>query len=130
MRLITVLRAQHLDRMFKKHWVIQGRRKIIETGAEAALTAKGIPVIDASEAIKEKRQIEKYVVVINKTIISVVTVIVATYKYFILNFNIYCISSLKCISLFNCIVFHDFKWAILSNSYSSPLIVLKLCDNN
>ncbi|XP_026470829.1 39S ribosomal protein L37, mitochondrial-like [Ctenocephalides felis] len=59
MRLITVLRAQHLDRMFKKHWVIQGRRKIIETGAEAALTAKGIPVIDASEAIKEKRQIEK-----------------------------------------------------------------------
>lgn len=109
MRLITVLRAQHLDRMFKKHWVIQGRRKIIETGAKAALTAKGIPVIDASEAIKEKRQIEKYVVVINKTIISVVTVIVATYKYFILNFNIYCISSLKCISLFNCIIFHDFK---------------------
>ncbi|KAG6449976.1 39S ribosomal protein L37, mitochondrial [Manduca sexta] len=54
MRLSPVLRRQHIDFMFKKHWLVQGKRIPIETGAEEKLKKKGIKVEDALEFIKEK----------------------------------------------------------------------------
>lgn len=61
MRLTTVLRAQHIGRMFKKHWLSQGKRKILDTRAENILAAKGIRVVDALEVVVEKEEITPYV---------------------------------------------------------------------
>ncbi|CAG9789310.1 unnamed protein product [Diatraea saccharalis] len=56
MRLSQVLKKQHLDFMFKKHWLVQGKRVPIDTGVEEYLKNKGIPVVDALEFIKEKEE--------------------------------------------------------------------------
>lgn len=59
MRLSQVLSRQHIDFMFKKHWLIQGKRVPIDTGIEEQLKAKGIKVEDALEFVKgepEKRE--------------------------------------------------------------------------
>lgn len=60
MRLTQQLRAQHLGFMFKKHWQIQGKRVPNDTGAEAALTAKGIKVVDAKEFAFTKPKVDLY----------------------------------------------------------------------
>ncbi|XP_014372193.2 39S ribosomal protein L37, mitochondrial [Papilio machaon] len=54
MKLSRVLNRQHIDFMFKKHWLVQGKRVPIDTGVEDVLREKGIPVEDALEFIKEK----------------------------------------------------------------------------
>ncbi|XP_026743157.1 39S ribosomal protein L37, mitochondrial [Trichoplusia ni] len=54
MRLSQVLNRQHIGFMFKKHWVVQGKRVPIDTGVEDVLKAKGIPVEDALEFIKDE----------------------------------------------------------------------------
>lgn len=59
MRIVRVLYRQHIDRMFKKHWRIQGQRVPIETGAEAHLKELGIPVYDPNELVREARKIYK-----------------------------------------------------------------------
>ncbi|KAJ8723920.1 hypothetical protein PYW07_007900 [Mythimna separata] len=59
MRLSQVLNRQHIDFMFKKHWLVQGKRIPIDTGVEKHLKAKGIKVEDALEFIQgepEKRE--------------------------------------------------------------------------
>lgn len=52
MRLSQVLNRQHIDFMFKKHWLIQGKRVPIDTGIEEQLKSKGIKVEDALEFVK------------------------------------------------------------------------------
>lgn len=54
MRLSPVLNRQHIGFMFKKHWIVQGKRVPIDTGVEEQLKAKGIQVEDALEFVKEK----------------------------------------------------------------------------
>ncbi|XP_028165329.1 39S ribosomal protein L37, mitochondrial [Ostrinia furnacalis] len=54
MKLSQVLYRQHIGFMFKKHWMIQGKRVPVDTGVEDALKAKGIPVEDALEFVKDK----------------------------------------------------------------------------
>ncbi|XP_063627943.1 large ribosomal subunit protein mL37 [Cydia splendana] len=56
MRITQVLNRQHIGFMFKKHWKIQGNRVPIESGVADKLKAKGIPVVDALEFVKEKPQ--------------------------------------------------------------------------
>lgn len=59
MRPTQVLRAQHLGFMFKKHWLIQGRRTPKESGAKALLEAQNIAVVDANEFVKPIRRLDK-----------------------------------------------------------------------
>lgn len=59
MRLTQVLNRQHIGFMFKKHWLVQGKRVPIDTGLEEKLKAQGIQVEDALEFIKEKPDQEK-----------------------------------------------------------------------
>lgn len=66
MKLTRVLNRQHIDFMFKKHWLVQGKRVPIDTGVEDVLRKKGIPVEDALEFIKEKPVRERYAVFIFK----------------------------------------------------------------
>lgn len=47
MRITQALRAQHLGFMFKKHWLVQGKRVPRDTGAKAVLEARGKEVLDA-----------------------------------------------------------------------------------
>ncbi|XP_072929885.1 large ribosomal subunit protein mL37 [Epargyreus clarus] len=54
MKLSQVLNRQHIGFMFKKHWLIQGKRVPMDTGVENYLKEKGIPVVDALEFIQEK----------------------------------------------------------------------------
>ncbi|CAH0400498.1 unnamed protein product [Chilo suppressalis] len=54
MKLTQVLNRQHIGFMFKKHWLVQGKRVPIDTGVEDYLKAKGIPVEDALEFVSEK----------------------------------------------------------------------------
>lgn len=54
MRLTLVLNRQHIGFMFKKHWIVQGKRVPIDTHVEEYLTAKGIKVEDALEFINKK----------------------------------------------------------------------------
>lgn len=52
MHVTQALRAQHLGFMFKKHWLVQGKRVPRESGAKAVLESRGVPVNDAVEFIK------------------------------------------------------------------------------
>lgn len=56
MRLSPVLNRQHIGFMFKKHWVVQGKRLPIDLHIEDYLTAKGIKVEDALEYVNRKPQ--------------------------------------------------------------------------
>lgn len=58
MRLTSALYAQHGGFMFKRHWLIQGRRVPRDTGAKATLEKQGIPVLDAVEYINQKPPLE------------------------------------------------------------------------
>lgn len=61
MRPTQVLRAQHLGFMFKKHWLVQGRRTPKDSGAKAFLEAQNIEVVDSNEFVKPIRRLDKYV---------------------------------------------------------------------
>lgn len=56
MRLTQALKRQHIDFMFKKHWLVQGKRIPIDTGVEKKLKDMGIEVQDALEFVKGKRE--------------------------------------------------------------------------
>ncbi|XP_001662478.2 39S ribosomal protein L37, mitochondrial [Aedes aegypti] len=59
MRFSAVLFRQHIGFHFKKHWIIQGKRVPSETGAQAELAARGIPVVlDPTELIRERREVD------------------------------------------------------------------------
>lgn len=51
MRTTELRCAQHIGRQFKFRWLLQGRRKVPDTGAEAILAAKGIEVFDPKEIL-------------------------------------------------------------------------------
>lgn len=57
MKFTAALKRQHIDFMFKKHWKVQGKRVPLNTGVEDHLKAKGIPVVDAIEFVKEKPEV-------------------------------------------------------------------------
>ncbi|XP_019541947.3 large ribosomal subunit protein mL37 [Aedes albopictus] len=58
MRFSAVLLRQHIGFHFKKHWIVQGKRVPAETGAQAELAARGIPVVDPNELISERRVVD------------------------------------------------------------------------
>lgn len=53
MKLTQILNRQHIGFMFKKHWLVQGKRVPIDTKVEEYLKSKGIPVEDALDFVKE-----------------------------------------------------------------------------
>ncbi|XP_067010065.2 large ribosomal subunit protein mL37 isoform X2 [Anabrus simplex] len=59
MRLTLTVCRQHLGRMFKKHWKIQGQKPILDTGAEKELSKLGISVQQAEDVLREKIKKEK-----------------------------------------------------------------------
>lgn len=62
MRLTQALRAQHLGHMFKKHWMVQGRRTPKDSGARALLEAHNIEVVDAVDVVRPPRvRVDTYV---------------------------------------------------------------------
>lgn len=66
MKLSQVLLRQHIDFMFKRHWLVQGKRVPVNTGIEEYLKEKGIPVEDALEFVKEKpEEYERYTKVLS-----------------------------------------------------------------
>lgn len=54
-----MLRRQHIDRMFKRHWVTQGQRTVRDTNVEAALTARGLKVSDPNEFLAKINRRER-----------------------------------------------------------------------
>lgn len=59
MRKSPVLFKQHIGWHFYKHWVTQGKRKPLETGAEETLKRRGIRVFQPDDVLKEKRVFER-----------------------------------------------------------------------
>lgn len=49
MRITQVLCRQHIGRMFKRHWEVQGKRRVQETGVAKELLAMGRKVTDSKE---------------------------------------------------------------------------------
>lgn len=66
MRLTSALLRQHIGFHFKRHWIVQGKRVPSETGATAELAARGIPVVDPSEVIRERRELGPRVEVVGQ----------------------------------------------------------------
>ncbi|XP_028026523.1 39S ribosomal protein L37, mitochondrial [Bombyx mandarina] len=64
MRLTQALKRQHIDFMFKKHWLVQGKRIPIDTGVEKKLKDMGIEVQDALEFVKGKREEREHIQII------------------------------------------------------------------
>ncbi|KAJ6645811.1 39S ribosomal protein L37, mitochondrial [Pseudolycoriella hygida] len=62
MRRSAALFAQHGDFMFKRHWLIKGRRVPQDDGSEAYLKSLGIEVEDALEYVNRKPPLPKFVV--------------------------------------------------------------------
>lgn len=63
MRLSTVLFQQHIGRMFRDHWRVQGKRLVIDNGALNAVQQRGLDFEDVEEFIKSENAItnEMYV---------------------------------------------------------------------
>lgn len=59
MRVTLPLCKQHIERMFKRHWLTQGRRKVLETGSGKYIKKMGFPVLDAVEFANKKPEYEK-----------------------------------------------------------------------
>lgn len=59
MRLTGALYRQHGGFMFKRHWLVQGRRIPQDTGAKTALESQGLPVIDATEYLNKRPPLER-----------------------------------------------------------------------
>jgi hypothetical protein len=53
MRITATVYRQHIGFMFKQHWKLQGKRRIIDTKADASLIAKGIAVKDPTEYLEK-----------------------------------------------------------------------------
>lgn len=51
MKVTEVRHAMHLGNMFKALWLVQGKKRIIDTGAEAVLAAKGVSVVDPQKIL-------------------------------------------------------------------------------
>ncbi|XP_023013475.2 mitochondrial ribosomal protein L37 [Leptinotarsa decemlineata] len=63
MRKTPVLLRQHIGWHFAKHWVLQGKRKPLDTGAEKILKSKGIAVCKPEDIINEKKESKKIEIV-------------------------------------------------------------------
>ncbi|XP_044744940.1 39S ribosomal protein L37, mitochondrial [Coccinella septempunctata] len=62
MKLGAILFKQHIGKHFKKHWLVQGKKKILKTNAEQVLTKSGITIVKPEDVL-EKTKIEKVEVV-------------------------------------------------------------------
>lgn len=60
MRLTSVVYAQHIGRMFDRHWRVQRKRVPIVTKAEEILTASGIKIHEPEDILKEKLEYVKF----------------------------------------------------------------------
>uniref|UniRef100_A0A336KZI8 Large ribosomal subunit protein mL37 n=1 Tax=Culicoides sonorensis TaxID=179676 RepID=A0A336KZI8_CULSO len=54
MRITLQLLKQHNQRMFRRHWYVQGKRTPIDLKSEEALMKKGLPIIEANTFINQK----------------------------------------------------------------------------
>lgn len=59
MRITQVLCRQHIGFMFKRHWEVQGKRRVQETGAAKDLLAMGQKISDSKEFLVKSKK-EKY----------------------------------------------------------------------
>lgn len=66
MRITQVLCRQHIGRMFKRHWEVQGKRRVQETGVAKDLLAMGRQVTDSKEFfvnLKKQEHANKWVII-------------------------------------------------------------------
>jgi hypothetical protein len=59
MRITAKLCRQHIGFMFKQHWKVQGKRRILDTNAAAPLLEKGIEVKDPKEYLEKFNKKER-----------------------------------------------------------------------
>ncbi|CAH1396157.1 unnamed protein product [Nezara viridula] len=59
MKLSTVRLQQHAGHMFREHWKIQGKKRVLDHGPLKQLQQRGIEFEDALDVIKEKRPEKK-----------------------------------------------------------------------
>lgn len=59
MKFSQILYKQRIGYHFKKHWLVQGRKKIIDTGAEDNLLKRGATIVKAEELLYKPQQYEK-----------------------------------------------------------------------
>uniref|UniRef100_A0A069DYX5 Large ribosomal subunit protein mL37 n=1 Tax=Panstrongylus megistus TaxID=65343 RepID=A0A069DYX5_9HEMI len=55
MKRSQVLFQQHVGRMFRAHWKLQGKKVLMDDGALKELKSKGIPYEDANEVVREHK---------------------------------------------------------------------------
>lgn len=48
MRLTITLLKQHNHRMFRKHWLVQGKRVPLDMKSEESLLKKGVQIVEAN----------------------------------------------------------------------------------
>lgn len=58
MRLTQICLRQHIGRMFKRHWVVQGKKVAIDDGSISELAKLGIFPHDANEFLSGKTKVE------------------------------------------------------------------------
>lgn len=58
MRLTQICLRQHIGRMFKRHWVVQGKKIPVDNGSISELAKLGIFPEDAVEFVSGKRRVE------------------------------------------------------------------------
>lgn len=69
MKITQTLLAQHIGRMTKRHWWVQGKRVIRDILPADALDGKGIEIVDAMVAMKPpKINTERYVRLIARSV--------------------------------------------------------------
>lgn len=56
MKLSQTLYKQSLSWHFKKFWVAQSKRKVVDTGAEKVLREKGVTLVRGEEFLVEKKE--------------------------------------------------------------------------
>lgn len=59
MRRTPALYRQNIGYFFEKHWNTQGKKKLIDTGAEKVLKEKGVAICDPEDLLKEVKTYEK-----------------------------------------------------------------------
>lgn len=55
MKLSTVRFQQHVGKMFRRHWKVQGTKRVLDHGSLKQLQMRGIEFEDALDVIKEKQ---------------------------------------------------------------------------
>lgn len=54
MRLTITLLKQHNQRMFRRHWLVQGKKTPIDMKSEEVLVKKGVQIVEATSFLDSR----------------------------------------------------------------------------